>query len=57
MLTNSKQETSANVVQPQKSQVASEIATILQEADKALLAGKPVVAHSAMRLAITELIK
>ncbi|KKM77859.1 hypothetical protein LCGC14_1365740 [marine sediment metagenome] len=34
---------------------ASDIATILQEADKALLAGKYVVAHSYLRLAITEL--
>ena len=32
-----------------------EIATILQEADKALLAKKPALAHSCLRLAITEL--
>jgi len=33
----------------------SDILPILQEADKALLANRPVVAHSCLRLAITEL--
>lgn len=40
---------------PMKVQAVSDIPAILQEADKALLAKKPVVAHSCMRLAITEL--
>lgn len=55
MRTTSKQETSASEDQPKKVQVASDIATILQEADKALLAKKPIVAHSCIRLAITEM--
>lgn len=37
------------------SQEASDISAIVQEADSALLAKKPVVAHSCMRLAIKEL--
>ena len=44
------------VLEKQKeSQIISEISAILQESDKALLAKKPVVAHSCMRLAIREL--
>lgn len=36
-------------------QTLVDIPMVLEQADKALLAGKYVVAHSAMRLAITEL--
>jgi len=44
------------VLEKQKeSQITNEISAILHEADKALIAGRPVVAHSGMRLAITEL--
>ena len=55
MHTTSKQQSSANDEKPVKVQIASDIPVILQEADRALLAGKPVVTHSCLRLAITEL--
>ena len=52
MLITLKQKTSASDKQPKK---ATELLAILQESEKALLTRKPVVAHSCMRLAITEL--
>jgi len=55
MLTTSKKEDSANEDQPKKNQASSDIATILQEAGKALLAKNYIVAHICMRLAIREL--
>ncbi len=51
MVTESKRELLASVDQPLK----DDILLLLQEAGKALAAKKPVVAHSCMRLAITEL--
>ena len=54
MLITSKQTKSENENQPKKFEAASDIVAILQEADNALLANKPVVTHSCIRLAITE---
>lgn len=55
MRTTSKQKTSANEDQPKPTQTLVDVPMVLEQADKALLAGKYVVAHSCMRLAITEL--
>ncbi len=55
MDTTSKQEISATGEELPRAQARLKVVRILQEADKALLAKKPVVANSGMRLAQTEL--
>ena len=55
MHTNLKKEILANAEKHNKAQEKTDILAILQEADKALLVGKHIIAHNCIQLAIAEL--